>query len=116
MLVCFKDCTVPDSNPPFCLQGVSFVVEGGAKVGLVGRTGSGKSSLFLTLYRMVEPCGGRVLIDGVDVSVLGLRHLRGMMSIIPQVSSSQKELWPTLMVWIWNGLIGMPLLSYVIIC
>ncbi|KAG1673861.1 hypothetical protein FOA52_012886 [Chlamydomonas sp. UWO 241] len=69
---------------PLVLKGVSFSVLAGEKVGLVGRTGSGKSSILLALFRMVEPEGGRVLIDGVDTSTLGVRHLRSKMSIIPQ--------------------------------
>lgn len=69
---------------PLVLRGVSFDVAGGNKVGLVGRTGSGKSSLLLTLFRMVEPESGVITIDGVDISTLGLRHLRSQMSIIPQ--------------------------------
>ncbi len=66
------------------LKGVSFDVAGGEKVGLVGRTGSGKSSLLLALFRMVEPDGGSIRIDGVDIATLGLARLRGALSIIPQ--------------------------------
>jgi len=69
---------------PLVLKGVSFVINPGEKVGLVGRTGSGKSSLFLALFRMVEAEEGAILIDGVDIRTLGVRHLRAKMSIIPQ--------------------------------
>jgi ATP-binding cassette subfamily C (CFTR/MRP) protein 1 len=69
---------------PLVLKGVSFEVAPGKKVGLVGRTGSGKSSLLLALFRMVEPVSGRVLLDGVDIGTVGLTHLRSVMSIIPQ--------------------------------
>ncbi|PNH11698.1 Canalicular multispecific organic anion transporter 1, partial [Tetrabaena socialis] len=69
---------------PLVLKGISFKVAAGEKVGLVGRTGSGKSSMLLALFRMVEAAGGAVYIDGVDIATLGLRHLRSKMSIIPQ--------------------------------
>ncbi|GFR43059.1 hypothetical protein Agub_g4065 [Astrephomene gubernaculifera] len=69
---------------PLVLREVSFEVAAGEKVGLVGRTGSGKSSLLLALFRMVEAEGGAIRIDGVDIARLGLRHLRSKMSIIPQ--------------------------------
>eukprot|EP00197_Chlamydomonas_leiostraca_P002886 CAMPEP_0202857580 /NCGR_PEP_ID=MMETSP1391-20130828/470_1 /ASSEMBLY_ACC=CAM_ASM_000867 /TAXON_ID=1034604 /ORGANISM="Chlamydomonas leiostraca, Strain SAG 11-49" /LENGTH=1463 /DNA_ID=CAMNT_0049536397 /DNA_START=117 /DNA_END=4508 /DNA_ORIENTATION=- len=71
-------------NMPLVLRGVSFHAAPGEKVGLVGRTGSGKSSIFLALFRMVEAESGRVVIDGVDIATLGLRDLRSKMSIIPQ--------------------------------
>lgn len=58
---------------------------GGEHVGVVGRTGSGKSSLFLVFFRIVEPESGNVLIDGQNISELGLTTLRKSLSMIPQV-------------------------------
>jgi len=69
---------------PLVLKGVDFAVEGGASVGVVGRTGSGKSSLTAALFRVVEICGGTIEIDGVDTASLGLRELRRGLFIIPQ--------------------------------
>ncbi|XP_069695544.1 multidrug resistance-associated protein 1 isoform X5 [Periplaneta americana] len=66
------------------LRGISFTVKGGEKVGIVGRTGAGKSSLTLGLFRIIEPAGGQILIDGVDISRLGLHALRSRLTIIPQ--------------------------------
>jgi ABC-type multidrug transport system fused ATPase/permease subunit len=89
------------------LQGVTFVASPGEKVGIVGRTGAGKSSIMLALFRIVEiesgvrvhgshlsvqsfddrlrrSVSGSIQIDGVDVSKLGLRRLRSCISIIPQ--------------------------------
>ncbi|PNF24809.1 hypothetical protein B7P43_G15136 [Cryptotermes secundus] len=66
------------------LRGISFTVKGGEKVGIVGRTGAGKSSLTLGLFRIIEPAGGQILIDGVDIFKLGLHALRSRLTIIPQ--------------------------------
>ncbi|XP_063094892.1 ATP-binding cassette sub-family C member 10 isoform X2 [Cavia porcellus] len=69
---------------PHALDGVTFRVQPGEKLGIVGRTASGKSSLFLVLFRLVEPSAGRVLLDGVDTSQLDLTELRSQLAIIPQ--------------------------------
>lgn len=68
---------------PLVLKNLSFSVRPGEKVGIVGRTGAGKSSLISVLYRLAEP-HGQITIDGVDTRTLGLHHLRKNMSIIPQ--------------------------------
>ena len=61
-----------------------FNIEAGSKVGIVGRTGSGKSSLAMALFRIAELSGGRVCIDGKDVSSIALQKLRMAVEIIPQ--------------------------------
>ncbi|XP_061509603.1 multidrug resistance-associated protein 1 isoform X1 [Anopheles gambiae] len=66
------------------LRGISFTVNGGEKVGIVGRTGAGKSSLTLALFRIIESAGGSIVIDGQDISQLGLHALRSRLTIIPQ--------------------------------
>ncbi|XP_017012710.2 multidrug resistance-associated protein 1 isoform X4 [Drosophila takahashii] len=66
------------------LRGVSFDIRGGEKVGIVGRTGAGKSSLTLALFRIIEAAGGRISIDGVDIATMGLHMLRSRLTIIPQ--------------------------------
>ena len=70
---------------PPVLKKISFEVKGRQHVGICGRTGSGKSTLTLALYRMLEPLCGKILIDGIDISTIGLYQLRSMLSIIPQV-------------------------------
>jgi ABC-type multidrug transport system fused ATPase/permease subunit len=67
-----------------CLREVSLEIKGGERVGVVGRTGAGKSSLTLALFRILEAAGGKIIIDGVDISEIGLHDLRSIISIIPQ--------------------------------
>ncbi|ORX73187.1 P-loop containing nucleoside triphosphate hydrolase protein [Linderina pennispora] len=66
------------------LNDISFSVGCKEKVGIVGRTGAGKSSLTYALLRLIEPAGGSIFIDGVDISTVGLQELRSKISIIPQ--------------------------------
>ncbi|XP_046664340.1 multidrug resistance-associated protein 1-like isoform X2 [Homalodisca vitripennis] len=66
------------------LRGIDFTVNGGEKIGIVGRTGAGKSSLTLCLFRILEAAGGHIYIDGLDISKIGLGDLRSKLTIIPQ--------------------------------
>ncbi|KAF0312917.1 Multidrug resistance-associated protein 7 [Amphibalanus amphitrite] len=66
------------------LSGVSFTVEPGQSLGVVGRTGSGKSSLLAALFRMHPTCGGAVFIDDVNVTDVSVETLRRSLSVIPQ--------------------------------
>ncbi|XP_060803850.1 multidrug resistance-associated protein 1 isoform X3 [Amyelois transitella] len=66
------------------LRDVTCAVAPGDKLGIVGRTGAGKSTLTLGLFRIVEAMSGKILIDGIDISTLGLHQLRSRITIIPQ--------------------------------
>ncbi|KAF8519129.1 ABC transporter [Hysterangium stoloniferum] len=69
---------------PSVLKGLTMSVRGGDKIGIVGRTGAGKSSIMTALFRLVELKSGSIHIDGVDISGLGLMDLRSRLSMIPQ--------------------------------
>ncbi|XP_061829744.1 multidrug resistance-associated protein 1 [Nerophis lumbriciformis] len=66
------------------IRNITASIKGGEKVGIVGRTGAGKSSLTLGLFRMIEAAEGQIFIDGVNISELGLHELRSRITIIPQ--------------------------------
>ncbi|KAK3287519.1 hypothetical protein CYMTET_4965 [Cymbomonas tetramitiformis] len=72
------------SDLPLILNDVTAEIAPGQKLGVVGRTGAGKSSLLLALARLNETCGGRVLIDGVDLAHLSVQQVRSAMAVIPQ--------------------------------
>ncbi|XP_060528661.1 multidrug resistance-associated protein 1-like [Cylas formicarius] len=66
------------------LRGINVNIKGGEKIGIVGRTGAGKSSLTLALFRIIEAADGKIKIDGIDVADIGLHSLRSRLTIIPQ--------------------------------
>lgn len=69
---------------PLVLKGLSFEIPGGSSLGIVGRTGAGKSSLLQVLFRMCPLEDGAVYLDGHDISKMGLHNLRKSLAIIPQ--------------------------------
>ncbi|KAI0030294.1 multidrug resistance-associated ABC transporter [Vararia minispora EC-137] len=72
---------------PAVLHNISFALKGGERVGLLGRTGSGKSTLAMSILRSVDPASGRILVDGIDITTIGLHDLRSRITFIPQDAS-----------------------------
>ncbi|KAF9972235.1 hypothetical protein BGZ73_004675 [Actinomortierella ambigua] len=66
------------------LRKINLSIQAGERIGIVGRTGAGKSSVTLALFRMVEAAEGSIWIDGIDIATLGLHDLRSRLTIIPQ--------------------------------
>ncbi|MEN8145109.1 MAG: ABC transporter ATP-binding protein [Gemmatimonadota bacterium] len=73
-----------DEEPEWVIRGVSFTVEPGQRVAVVGATGAGKSTLISLLMRFYEPQRGRILLDGVDIRLLPLEELRTSMGLVLQ--------------------------------
>jgi ATP-binding cassette subfamily C (CFTR/MRP) protein 4 len=73
-----------EPNSPLNLRQISMTINAGEKVGIVGRTGAGKSSLIQTLFRMGTLVNGQIKIDNIDISSVGLDDVRRRISIIPQ--------------------------------
>ena len=73
-------------NFGLALSGLTCQIEAGHKIGIIGRTGAGKSSILQVLFRLINPESGTVYIDGQDFMQIGLHQLRGQMSVIPQSS------------------------------
>ena len=71
-------------NTPLVLKNLSFQIESKEKIGVVGRTGSGKSTLCLCLFRILEPNSGKIFVDDIDITSIGLEILRQNITIIPQ--------------------------------
>ncbi|XP_046565289.1 multidrug resistance-associated protein 1-like [Haliotis rubra] len=101
------DAVLPDSRPPtdwpqngtvhlnnyrtryrdgldLVLKGITCTINGGQKVGIVGRTGAGKSSFTLALFRILEAAGGSIVIDGINIAEIGLYDVRSRLTILPQ--------------------------------
>ena len=80
----FQDVSLRyDENAKLILKNISFKTAANDKIGIVGRTGAGKSSLITALFRLSEPTG-KILIDNIDIGKMGLHDLRKNISIIPQ--------------------------------
>ncbi|KAL5795158.1 hypothetical protein ACOSP7_003752 [Xanthoceras sorbifolium] len=111
--ICFNNLQIRYAEHlPSVLKNISCTFPGGKKIGVVGRTGSGKSTLIQAIFRIVEPREGSIIIDNVDICKIGLHDLRSRLSIIPQdptlfegtvrgnldplVQHSDKEVWQAL--------------------
>ena len=85
--IVFKNVSMSHSNrsdAPLALNNISLTIYSGEKVGIVGRTGAGKSSFIQTLFRMGTIVDGQIYIDDIDISTVGLDDVRRRISVIPQ--------------------------------
>ena len=85
--IVFNDVSMSHSNhqhAPLALNHISLTIHSAEKIGIVGRTGAGKSSFIQTLFRMGTLVHGHIVIDHIDISTIGLDDLRRRISIIPQ--------------------------------
>ena len=72
------------SGLKLCLKRINLLIPGGSKIAIVGRTGSGKSSFALALFRVLEPIEGTIYIDNIDIRKVTLETLRKSLTIVPQ--------------------------------
>ena len=80
----FKNVTLKyRPTTPAVLKNLTFIVDPGTKIGVVGRTGAGKSTICISLSRIVELFEGQIDIDGLDISQLDLQQLRAKVTVIP---------------------------------
>ncbi|KAL4281559.1 hypothetical protein GQ457_03G042490 [Hibiscus cannabinus] len=69
---------------PAALNDITFTIAGGTQVGIVGRTGAGKSSVLNALFRLTPICGGRIFVDGLNIVDIPVRDLRARLAVVPQ--------------------------------
>ena len=80
----FKDAKLRYRDGPLVMKGVNLSINSQEKIGVVGRTGAGKSTMMIALFRITDLCEGSISIDGIDLSTLGLEDVRRALCIIPQ--------------------------------
>jgi len=80
----FQDFSFAYKKDEMVLKNITANIKPEEKIGIVGRTGAGKSSLLQAMFRMNEPAGGKIIIDGIDITTIGLKDLRSRLSLIPQ--------------------------------
>ena len=78
------DSKLPEEEQRTVIDNISFTVPAGKSVGIVGQTGSGKSTIMRLLYRFYDIQSGQILIDGQDISKMGISDLRSNIAIVPQ--------------------------------